>query len=230
MSSERTHLLVLCLDGPLQSWGHQSRFDHRTTLSYPTKSGIVGLIGAAMGVDRDESEKIRELAELKMTVYVLKPGVRMVDFHTVGGGYDTVTERMWMARKADGKKPATVVTHRHYLQDARFGVILEGESALLDRCREALENPRWGVWLGRKSCIPAAPVFRGIFDDREAAEAHLEDLALQMKSTIGRCVEEAAVFEEGSEPLTDVPVNFQDREFGVRWVSVESYPPPEEGG
>ena len=55
-----------------------------------------------------------------------------------------------------------VITHRQYLLDARFGIILHGDRNLLERAAAALRDPVWGVWLGRKSCIPAAPVFAGL--------------------------------------------------------------------
>ena len=49
-------------------------------------------------------------------------------------------------------------TYRHYLLDARFGVLIEGPAALLEEIAAALRNPKWGVWLGRKCCLPASPV------------------------------------------------------------------------
>ena len=43
--------LLLRLVGPMQSWGTTSRFDQRDTGKEPSKSGIVGLLAAAMGID-----------------------------------------------------------------------------------------------------------------------------------------------------------------------------------
>ena len=47
--SDAAYLAIL-LDGPLQSWGFASRFQRRTTALHPTKSGVIGLISAAMGL------------------------------------------------------------------------------------------------------------------------------------------------------------------------------------
>ena len=59
-----------------------------------------------------------------------------------------------------------MVTRRQYLLDARFGVILAGDRLVLERAAAALEDPVWGVWFGRKSCIPAEPVFADLFETR----------------------------------------------------------------
>lgn len=44
--------LALCFDAPMQSWGTRSRGVIRDTTSEPTKSGVVGLIAAALGISR----------------------------------------------------------------------------------------------------------------------------------------------------------------------------------
>lgn len=159
MSSETA--LALLLDGPMQSWGHASRFERRTTALHPTRSGIFGLIAAALGIDKygpDETALLARLSTLRVTTVRLErrdargrdlPIQRMEDYHTITG-----------IRRASGKvdQDATVQTYRHYLLDARFGVLLEGPAALLEEIARALRNPKWGVWLGRKCCLPATPV------------------------------------------------------------------------
>lgn len=167
MSSEAC--LALLLDGPLQSWGHASRFERRTTALHPTRSGVFGLIAAALGIDKqgaDEAAQLDRLRPLRVTAVTLprrnRRGEellirRLEDYHTVTG-----------IRRASGKldKEATVQTYRHYLLDARFGVLLEGPASLLEEVAAALRNPKWGVWLGRKSCLPATPVLVGPPGDR----------------------------------------------------------------
>ena len=46
--------LLLRLAAPLQSWGMDSKFETRKTNREPTKSGIVGLLAAALGIRRDD--------------------------------------------------------------------------------------------------------------------------------------------------------------------------------
>jgi CRISPR system Cascade subunit CasD len=170
-------VLALYLDAPLQSWGYQSRFDRRTSLSYPTRSGILGMLCAALGIDRDDTAGLARLEEgLSISVYTFGTPSMAVDFHTVGGGYDAKTEAQNIVPKADGKKGETVVTYREYLQDARFGVLIEGDERLLAELLAALRDPVWGIWLGRKSCIPASPIAQGLFASGDEALAHLRTL------------------------------------------------------
>lgn len=172
--------LVLLLDGPLQSWGFASRFTRRTTALHPTKSAVVGLLAAAMGVDKHgpaEAEQIVRLAALECTTITLPkqrggrelPILRLNDYHTIGGGYDKGTDWMKKPRAASGATLETVLSERHYLLDARFGVLLEGGQDWLEQIAAGLRNPTWGLWLGRKCCIPASPLLVGVATDRQAA-------------------------------------------------------------
>lgn len=232
MSDETAHLALL-LDAPLQSWGFESRFQRRTTGLHPTKSGVIGLICAAMGLGKDspeERETLPKLAALKMiSIAIQREQVnrwtgekselavrRLEDFHTVLN-----------TRRASGKmNDDPVVTRRQYLLDARFGVILTGNRLLLQRMATALADPVWGVWFGRKSCIPAEPICRGLFASAAEAEKTLiGDAPLESFTT----VTEAESFTEGTDSLNDQPVSFGDstssgpdkRQFAVRRIRVQ---------
>jgi len=195
--------------------GYQSRFERRTTLGYPTKSGVVGMLCAAMGVPRNDRDSLRQLANLEMHVLVLSAAQRMTDFHTVGGGYDPKEDRDCVPAKVDGGSPATVVTYRDYLVNGKFAVLLHGDAALLERCESSLRDPKWGVWLGRKTCIPAAPICHGLFPTREEAGKHMEEVS---GSSAVQEIWETAQFDEGMDTISDVPVDFSAREFSVRRV------------
>lgn len=153
--------LFLRLEGPLQSWGERGRWSVRDSADEPTKSGVVGLLGCALGIGADGP--LRELSEqVRMGVRVDKPGVRLVDYHTIGGGY---TVPMLLTAEGKPKKssggPHTEISHRAYLCDASFLVALQGEPALIAALAEALQRPVWPFFLGRKSCPPSQPVFAG---------------------------------------------------------------------
>lgn len=212
--------LALYLEAPLQSWGYQSKFDRRTTLSHPTRSGILGMVCAAMGINRADSARLAEFAELEITVYSFELHGRLTDFHTVGGGWDKrdVRGKRNIVSTADGKTGNTVITRREYLEDARFGAILCGPRKQLEEIAAALRNPQWGVWLGRKACIPTAPVMRGVFDDAESALDCLSKLAGVAPL---RCFVEVNAFDDGTDTLMDNPVNFTTREFIPRRIAVE---------
>jgi len=216
--SDRAAVLALYLDGPLQSWGFQSRFEQRTTLGLPTRSGILGMLLAAMGVPKDEASGLERLSPLHMEVVRIGSSKRVTDFHTVGGGMGPTDDRSRVPSTADGGAGRTVVTRREYLADARFGVLLEGDDALLTECKSALSDPKWGVWLGRKSCIPASPLVLGVFANRDEA---LAALAKASGRKVTQRMVEVTRFEEGTDTLTDVPEDFASRTYRARRVLVE---------
>lgn len=150
--------LLLRLAGPMQSWGTQSRFSIREGASEPSKSGVVGLLCAALGRPRWES--VDDLAAVRMGVRVDLPGVARVDYQTAGGTHRN-GERYGVV-KADGSRGETVTSRRHYLADADFLVGLEGDQAVVEQLSEAIERPRWQLFLGRKSYLPTAPVLVGV--------------------------------------------------------------------
>lgn len=160
--------LAIYLDAPMQSWGVSSKFQFRETGAFPTKSALVGILAAACGIDKhapDEAEKLALLTALKLTVVKIEklniPTSRLTDFHTVGGGYDkkeSLREKMSIPKKASGAPFTTVITRRSYLTDAAFVAIFEGNSTTLEKLQAALLDPVWGVWFGRKTCLPATPL------------------------------------------------------------------------
>lgn len=171
--------LLLRLAGPLQSWGEHSHFNDRDTARFPTRSGITGLLAAAMG--RRRGEPIDDLTRLSVTVRADRPGVLLRDLHTVGGGLpasQTVTTAEGKKRRGD---TGTLLSHRAYLADAVFTVALTStpaardprDAALLTECAEALRHPHWPPYLGRRSCPPEGPVLLGESDDALRHLVHL---------------------------------------------------------
>lgn len=221
--------LSLYLDAPMQSWGYMSKFDRRTSLGFPTKSGIAGILCAAMGIGKDDRAQLAKIAKLEMKVYVLageKCEIRRItDYHTVGGGFDekkSTYERQSIVKKADGGVGGTVQTYREYLLDAKFGVLLSGDETLLTTVELALQNPRWGVWLGRKSCVPTAPLSQGIHKTLEEAISAIKSAFEKThgeKCEIRKTVTESPTFSEGRDSYMDLPIDFGERKFSFRRVS-----------
>lgn len=139
--------LLLRLAGPLQSWGTQSRFGERDTGLEPSKSGVIGILAAALGIDRHVP--VEHLAALCMGVRVDQQGVLSVDFQTAQN----------IVRADKSGLSGNNVSHRYYLADAVFLVGLEGEADLVEQAWRALANPRWPLYLGRKSYVPARSVW-----------------------------------------------------------------------
>ena len=141
----------------MQSWGTQSRFTMRDTGLEPSKSGVIGLLCAALGQSRDEP--LDDLAALHMGVRVDIPGAMKLDYHTAGGGTLPGGDR-YGVRKASGAAGDPVLSNRYYLADADFLVGLEGrDDDLLCRLHAALRAPKWQLYLGRKAFVPGVPIY-----------------------------------------------------------------------
>jgi CRISPR system Cascade subunit CasD len=245
MSDPTTRAFAILLDGPMQSWGSSSRFTRRETEAFPTKSALIGLLAAAAGIDKhapDEAGKLAPFSALRLTVYRLPRTVgrlvgRLSDFHTVGGGYDaraSAFDKMSIPRKASGGASANaVITHRTYLNEARFIATFEGASDIVSAAIGYLEDPVWGVWFGRKTCLPAMPLSPvGGVDGRTAANALIgrirdwEETTRRPSLPPGFDLAQLEGWEEpaadqsrpGDFHLHDQPVSFGGREFHTRPV------------
>ncbi|MNF31840.1 CRISPR-associated protein Cas5 [compost metagenome] len=203
--------LLMRLQGPLQSWGTTSRFDERDTQLEPSKSGVLGLVCAALG--RDRSEPLDDLAALRMGVRVDREGVPMRD-------YQTATGVLIATGKADLRR--TVVSPRYYLADAAFLVGLEGDDKLLVRIHAALRSPVWPLALGRKSFVPGMPVWLvdGLsplpLEQALAAYRRLVSPQWADREQPLRCLLEDE--QDGAIRLDQPVAPFAERRFGPRFV------------
>jgi CRISPR system Cascade subunit CasD len=222
--------LLLRLVGPMQSWGTTSRFDQRDTGKEPSKSGVIGLIAAAMGIDRENWIDLEPLTRLSMGIRHDRPGVPKRDYQTAGcATTDTII-------KADGKPSKDgVPSQRDYLADAAFLVGLEcGDRSLLERIHAALQNPVWTLALGRKSYVPSEPI---------RVESGLQDAPLYEVLARWPWISSTRKWEKPPEQLLvsfesndgsgvlkmDQPLSsFSERRFGARFVRSEWIPFPQE--
>ncbi len=147
-------VLALRLAGPLQAWGSSARFARRTTETAPTKSGVIGMLAAALG--RDRTADLSDLAALSFAVRIDQPGTRLRDFQT--------------ARRADTGK-AMPVSERFYLADAVFLAAVAGEEQLIRALHTAVRHPAYLPYLGRRSCPPQGPIDLGLREGNDAAAA-----------------------------------------------------------
>lgn len=160
MAGEYANTLVLRLAGPLQSWGVRSRFNRRETAGEPTKSGIVGLLAAALG--RSRQDAIVDLVGLPVGVRTDQVGSLLRDFHTVSD-YRGEPLRSASVNRRGVQKPTapakfTYLTERFYLQDAVFVAAVGGSQELVLALRDALRRPGFPLYLGRRGCPPTQPL------------------------------------------------------------------------
>jgi|SRR6056297_718595 len=223
--------LLLWLEGPLQSWGADSKFDRRDTLPFPTKSGVLGLILCAMGASGEQKELLAQMAPFKQTVVaytrtrkdskdslvkIERPPL-LRDFHMVGAGYESDPKKNpWQALmepyKSNGKRRTSEgggakMTYRYYLQDAVFAVVLEAPSDLAQTFADVLKSPVYSIYLGRKNCVPSEFIYQGIFDSQESALDHAGSIMQEKELMVDFQVFDG---EHTGVPmsLNDVPVQF----------------------
>ena len=131
--------LVIRIAAPLQSYGDPASFEKRTTFRAPSKSAVIGMIGAALGFRR-ESDDYKSLNDLDFAVRVDQPGEVLSDFQITHYSL---------------KKPGKL-SHRIYLQDAVFMVALSSkQDALMEKIEYALRHPKFQLYFGRRSNPPA---------------------------------------------------------------------------
>lgn len=229
--------LLLWLEGPLQAWGHDSRFGRRDSLDFPTKSGVLGLLCCALGASGEQRELLAELADLDMQLEAHVPADRegnpqprqplLRDFHMVGSGYDDQDpwQTLLIPKTSEGKKAVgggTKMTYRYYLQDMAFAVALQVPAARLEAFVAALREPVWDLYLGRKHCVPTEFVYQGHHATAQAA--------LDAGAALARDKRRAFAFRvlqgehEGDEVLTlnDVPLQFgEHKQYRDRRVTVQ---------
>lgn len=222
--------LLLRLVGPMQSWGTTSRFDQRDTGKEPSKSGVIGLLAAALGVDRANWQRLEPLTRLAMGVRHDRPGVPKREYQTAGCAKGDTIIRADGTPSKDG-----VVSHRFYLADAAFLVVLEGpDRDLLLEAHDRLQDPVWPLALGRKSYVPSEPI---------RIENGLQDAPLREVLTKWPWIASPRQWEEPPKALLasyespdgsgvlrmDQPLSsFAERHFGARFVRSEWLPFPQE--
>jgi len=202
----------------MQSWGTTSRFDQRDTGKEPSKSGVIGLLAAALGIARENWIDLEPLTRLTMAVRHDRPGVLKRDYQTA--------QNIISADRS--KVHETAVTTRDYLADAVFLVGLEGGNrALLERAHAALQNPVWPLALGRKSYVPSESVWLedGITDMSllEAVSVRPWIAAPRRDESAPKRLLVSLESDDGSGALRmdQLLSSFAERRFGARYVRSE---------
>lgn len=166
-------ILVFRLYGPMASWGEIAVGESRHTANYPGKSAIIGLLGAALGIARDEEQKQQQLQQgYALAVELLTAGHLLRDYHTTQVP-DSVGKFTYRTRRDElilGKERlGAILSSREYRTDA---LALVAVRALADapftlaEIQAALLQPKYHLYLGRKSCPLAAPLQPQLITDQ----------------------------------------------------------------
>lgn len=235
-----SQVLALRFEAPLQSWGDSAKWSVRDTRSEPTMSGVLGLVAASCGwrLSDDGDRRVAALAKrLRFGVRADREGAPLRDYHTIGGtrsGRETpwtglLTAEGKTKRNQSNGALHTEVSERNYLCDACFLVMLQADDATLNEIEDALRSPVWPQFLGRKACVPAAPVcparphgpsrVPGPLIDAISAFPWLGRAQDQPPEQLRVVVDEMAGATSGLRALRhDVPESFQHRRFAHRYV------------
>ncbi len=217
--------LILRLDGPMQAWGTHTYEDFRPSNNFPTRSALLGLLGACLGLERHDVAAQTQLAgsvefSVRLDNKIARPGrdaivekraQKMPDFHTVLN-----------ARKVDGSKNKfPIVSRREYLFDAAFTVAVSCKpdaSIELARIAEAVRQPCYTPSLGRRSCPIARPLFDSEVDAPDGKSA------LNATPVPGGLIYSESVISERPLRLRDVPIQGRSRQFATRMAYLHTQP------
>lgn len=229
------NFLILKLDGPMQAWGDHTYEDFRPSRDFPTRSGLLGLLAACLGIEREDTDSQVRLADsvefsVRADLAVFRPeqherggrtvkrsAARLADFHTV------LAARL-VKREPNGTpkaNPNPVVSRREYLYDARFTVAVgqRDEAAFpLETIEVYLRKPVYTPSLGRRSC----PLARPLLDSENfMVEAENGIEALGMVAPVGGSIYAETTSGEGKPMVVrDIPMHRNKRQFATRKVYV----------
>ncbi|WP_020161335.1 type I-E CRISPR-associated protein Cas5/CasD [Methylobacter marinus] len=171
--------LIIKLQGAMQAWGGHTYEDYRPSLIFPTRSAIVGLLGACLGIEREDINALNALDKsFQLTVRANKRKIerrksaedkfvlmqKITDFHTVQ-----------QARKVDGKpRTEAIVSRREYLCDAEFTLALafaQDADYGLEQAKQAIQKPVYTPFLGRRSCPIQSRLYEAVVNAENAQAA-----------------------------------------------------------
>lgn len=214
--------LILKLHGPMQAWGEHSFEGKRPSGNFPTRSALLGLLGACLGICRNDPQRLQQLAD-SVAFAVRKeirfrtkrdgskrplPIIKVTDYHTVQDAREDY---------AGLKSHETIQTWREYLFDAAYTVAVwntDTATILLSELEQAIKTPLFTPYLGRRSC----PLSRPLYETKLAATDARE--ALRTVPSEGGTIYSEEVGETRTMRLRDVPLIHQPRQFVSRNIYV----------
>jgi CRISPR system Cascade subunit CasD len=163
--------LLFRLYGPMASWGEIAVGEMRHSEVKPSKSALIGLLAAAMGITREQHKQQQALADgYRFGIKMLSSGHVMRDYHTAQAP-DSVGKFRYRTRRdelvAGRARLGTVLSTREYRTDSQAVVALcanTGASWELSQLVDALKQPSFHLYLGRKSCPLSAPLSPQVFE------------------------------------------------------------------
>ena len=160
--------LILKTEG-MSAYGLQTFDVHRKINHFPTRSAIIGLLGAALGITRKNHQQLYRLSKkIKIAVQVNNTGQKIVDYHTVQ------SFRSPMGKIQKGTKP----TYREYWCDSKYSFAITADDDTIELLRTKVKSPVFTLFQGRKSCPLTRPLFDSVVKNDNPANALKESGSL----------------------------------------------------
>jgi CRISPR system Cascade subunit CasD len=197
--------LVFQLYGPMAAWGDIAVGEYRPSFAHPSKSAIIGILAAALGIRRDEEERQRSLAEAcSFAVRVDAMGTLLRDYHTaqVPSAKKGVTH---YSRRSEllVEKLNTILSTRDYRCDAAYTVAIrvrDRSTVTAQMISEKLRSPEFILYLGRKSCPLALPLQPKLVEANNFKEAFMKvSFSAEVLSGITTSPQVGVYWESGVE-------------------------------
>lgn len=230
--------LTFQLYGPLAAWGEQAVGQERDASPQPSRSAILGLVAASLGLRREqESEQAQLVQSLCLGIKLCAHGIGMRDFHTAQRAKSTSRAKHLHTRRDElaHDKIDTVISYRAYRQDSAAVVALwllrdDGDFDL-EAIASAMQRPCFNLYLGRKSCplaLPLSPQVSRATDLRAALDSHHDSLMKEnrLPAVLHQLFDERASYYWDSTDEPGMQASFQQRRYDqplsrVRWQFAE---------
>jgi len=164
--------LVFTLSASIGAMGDLAGHERRGSLMWPGRSAITGLLGAALGLRREDNFAVLDSLGMAVAPFQHQTDSGFRDYHTV----ETVPSAKVKAPnsrpdalRTAGRDTNTTITLRDYRTGPLFGIVVWGDG--LERLKAALDTPVFTLYFGRKSCPLSAPVGARIVGASTAEEA-----------------------------------------------------------
>jgi CRISPR system Cascade subunit CasD len=163
---------VFQLYAPLMSWGETAVGMERRSSPQPSKSAVIGLVAASLGIKREDDIRQGLLADrIGIGVKLVSPGIMIRDFHTIQIPRPSKKRRYFTRRDEVAVNPVktgTILSKREYRCDSMAFIALwikkPAPELNIESVNAALKNPVYQPYLGRKSCPPALPLMPRIVE------------------------------------------------------------------
>ncbi|MDO5679097.1 MAG: type I-E CRISPR-associated protein Cas5/CasD [Pelistega sp.] len=181
--------LVFRLYGALASWGVEAVGEYRATAACPTRSALLGFLAAALGIDRNDLRAQEQLSDsVFFGIKQLNETQLIRDFHTTHA--PTATAKAFLpTRQAElrHRAVATILSQRDYVCEGVWHIAVWSQSATcpytLKMIKNALINPKYTLYLGRKSCplgVPLSPQLVTVANLKDALDIDFPSLAVNV--------------------------------------------------